>query len=374
MSGRRAVLAWALCAGLLLSGCSSMLNRDYTSVTVHSAAPAVEGDQLAIRVESYQDLVNALLYFVTQRETQGVVRLYNYPYDVEKDLDAACREVTREDPLGAYAVRDIGFDVAPIVSCYEADFRLSYRRTKAEIDAVATATGASAIRTVLRDFLSRFQEESAIRLSYFDGDEEEIRTLLRQAYYGAPEAALDMPAPQISFYPESGRQRIVELRLRYSLSQEELERRRRELERLSGNLAAELWGAEEDEGLEQIARAVLKGTRYDPKGGETAWHALAEGRADSLGLALCMSLLCKQLDYSCQIVQGTLDGEARFWNIVSSQSGYRHVDLTARAEGEEEPFFRSDRYMAEHGYQWDNSAVPLCGEQPGAAPAEQEAQ
>lgn len=42
-------MKWRLCAAvaalsLLLSGCSSLLARSYTSVTPHSATPPAEGD------------------------------------------------------------------------------------------------------------------------------------------------------------------------------------------------------------------------------------------------------------------------------------------------------------------------------------------
>ena len=39
---------------LLSTGCSSMLNRDYSSVTVHSATPTAEGDANTMRVQNYQ--------------------------------------------------------------------------------------------------------------------------------------------------------------------------------------------------------------------------------------------------------------------------------------------------------------------------------
>ena len=52
-------MKWRLCAAvaalsLLLSGCSSLLARSYTSVTPHSATPPAEGDSSILRVENYQ--------------------------------------------------------------------------------------------------------------------------------------------------------------------------------------------------------------------------------------------------------------------------------------------------------------------------------
>ena len=116
-------MKWRLCAAvaalsLLLSGCSSLLARSYTSLTPHSATPPAEGDSSILRVENYQELVNALIYLISLGEEEGTVRMYNYDQDVEQSLSNACLEVVQEDPLGAYSVDFIRYDVTPIVSYY----------------------------------------------------------------------------------------------------------------------------------------------------------------------------------------------------------------------------------------------------------------
>ena len=51
-------------AVLVVSGCSAMLERNYTSITPHNSAPTAEGDPSVLRADSYQELVNALIYLV----------------------------------------------------------------------------------------------------------------------------------------------------------------------------------------------------------------------------------------------------------------------------------------------------------------------
>ena len=58
------ILALTLAVLLLLPGCSAMLNRDYQVVYPHPELPSTEEDSSVIRVETYQQLVNAVLYFV----------------------------------------------------------------------------------------------------------------------------------------------------------------------------------------------------------------------------------------------------------------------------------------------------------------------
>ena len=119
------ILALTLAVLLLLPGCSAMLNRDYQVVYPHPELPSTEEDSSVIRVETYQQLVNAVLYFVEQSVEHGVVRLVNYAQDVEADLNRACLEVAKDDPLGAYAVDFIKHDYTRVVATYEANIYIT---------------------------------------------------------------------------------------------------------------------------------------------------------------------------------------------------------------------------------------------------------
>jgi len=360
---KRRLPAAALALALLLSGCSSLLEREYLNVTPHNAAPTAEGDPSTLRAESYQELVNALLYFVTIGAESGSVRLYLDSESVEHDLEAACLEVVQEDPLGAYCVEFITYSVDPVVTYFDARVQITYRRTRDQVASIVSATGVSAIRSELRSALTSFAPERVLRISYFNGGAAFIRDLAREAYYLSPSAALDMPEITVNIYPNSGRQRIVEIALRYHLEVSELERRKETLEQDLQALSRSLPAAAGDALLLSAAQAVLDAGGYDPEGGSTAYHALAEGGADSEGLSLAFSALCELRDIPCQIVDGSLNGSPHFWNVVSTQDGWRHLDLSA-FDGEAP--FGLDVELKEAGYSWDAASVPQCG--PSAAP------
>ena len=90
--------------------------------------------------------------------------------------------------------------------------------------------------------------------------------------------------------------------------------------------------------------------------------ALVAGAADSEGLSLAALLLAQRLELTGMVVPGTLDGSPHFWNVVRTESGYRHLDLTRGADSRGQYPLLSDREMAALGYQWDTQAVPPCGE------------
>lgn len=356
---KRQLLAGMTALTLLLTpGCSLMLSRDYVDVSAHNTtAPTAEGDPSILRAESYQELVNALIYLISQGVETGAIRLYMDTESMEKELEEACLEV-QEDPLGAYAVEYIKYSVSPVVTYHQADVQITYRRSKEQIASIASVTGITAIRSELKSALTEFAPEQVLRISYFDGDEDYIQELVREAYYDALTAALGMPQAEVHIYPDSGRQRIVEILLTYPMETSELEKRQDLLEQEAARLSQPLSSLQGDAAFLAAGKAVLNAGGYRASGGSTAYDALLEGGADSEGLALAMTLLCEDLGLSCQVISGTLNGHSHFWNVVESSSGRRHVDLTTFATAGQSLW--TDEEFSSLGYSWD-STFPAGG-------------
>lgn len=353
---RKMICAVMAALMLLSTGCSSMLNRDYSSVTVHSATPTAEGDANTMRVQNYQELVNALIYLINQGEESGSIRYSGEEADFKKLMDEACLEVKQEDPLGAYAVDYIKYSVISIVGSYEADVQITYRRTREQVASIVDATGAAAIRSELSRALSSFDTEVVLRISYFEEDEAYIQQLVRQAYLSNPATALDFPDAQVAMYPESGQQRIVEVTLTYHQSLQTLESRRNSLSREAERICQPLTELTIKEKLDGITGTLQSLGAYSAQGGSTAYDALLGGVGDSQGVALAFSLLCRQVGITCSVVDGRKNGQSHFWNVVQTSSGYRHVDLSRT----ENVAYNVDQTMTQQGYVWDTQQVPAC--------------
>jgi hypothetical protein len=374
---KKTLSAFLLLGLLALSGCASMTNRDYLSIQPHRDNLSAANDPSAYRAENYTTLGEVIHSMVEAGLEHGVVHLSNYTprwnSNVETDLADACAEVAQRDPLGAYAVDFIKHDKSYIVSYYEANLYITYRRTQAQVAGIVAVTGSSAVRTEIQEALSAFSAEKVLRISYFTEDAAAIRDLVYQAYYASPQVALGMPEIEVALYPSdegyTGSLRIVEIRLTYPEDQDTLRIQALALAKRAEVLSQQTLGL----GKEAPARAINKllkeqvtvfpiGNGDGPKRRGTAYAALVENTADSEGMALAFQLLAQNAGLECYVVTGAVEDTPHFWNIVALSDGeYRHVDVTAA-----ERFALSDADLTALGYRWDRNGYRSCGAQPPA--------
>jgi len=356
---KKRILAGLISGCVALSGCASMLERDYYSVTPHSSTTTDIGTSSVLRVENYQELLNSLIFFLSSATETGIIRLYMDSAAAEEMLANARLELLEEYPPAVYAVEDIQFESDPLVTYTESRVTFSYRRTQQQAASIISVNGISAVRGALASAMKEFSTECVLNINYFDQDEDFIRSLIRQAYYSAPATALEYPELEIFFYPDSGRQRIVEVLFHYQTDLAQLSHQAVQLEQACEHIVQSLPhppGTGSDPMY--AAQAILDEGGYLPEGGSTAYHALLSGGANDEGLALAMSAVCAELSIPCKIAEGFLDDAPHFWNVVHTDSGWRHLDLSQFALLSD--FHTDDQWQA-NGYRWEKTSLPACG-------------
>lgn len=203
---------------LALTGCTPLLERSYSSVIPHRPFSDEEENPSILRAETYQGLVSALLYLVGQGKEEGVIRLYQYTSltgSAVSDVDAACLEVTQEDPLGAYAADYIRYDVEQSAAYYEVRVSLAYTKSAEEIRSVISVTGSSAIAQELVTLLPERPEKVAFRVSYFTASDS-AESIRQSVELVCQEQQAPLAGVEVRLYPETGQQRLVELLLTWS--------------------------------------------------------------------------------------------------------------------------------------------------------------
>lgn len=164
-----AALVLALC---LLTGCSALLERTYSTAEPHSSKFWESEAAGTLRAENHQDVVNDLLLLVGQHRETATLRLYEFESDLEvaDTLEEATMEVQQETPMGAYAVEYITASSHVQRGYYEVAVRIGYRRTLEQLQAVVNATSPGALYSLLAAALDEGKTELAVRMGYWGED------------------------------------------------------------------------------------------------------------------------------------------------------------------------------------------------------------
>lgn len=81
MKQKTAVVMAVLCA-LLLTGCASLLERQYVTSDLHTSKFWESEAADTLRAENRQDIVNDVLLLISQHKESAAIRLYNFTDDV----------------------------------------------------------------------------------------------------------------------------------------------------------------------------------------------------------------------------------------------------------------------------------------------------
>ena len=208
---RLAAVLLCLC---LLTGCASLLEREYSTAEPHSSKFWESEAADTLRAENYQDIVNDLLILIGRHKESALLKIYGFEDEVAVTaaLEKAALEIQQETPLGAYAVEYVTSYGQPQRGYYEATVQIGYRRTAEQIEAVVTATSPEAVYSLLASALDNGRSELAVRMSYWgaDGGEkvEAAMSQLRQ------ERGLEeTPTWQVRYYPAGSSVGLVEFLL-----------------------------------------------------------------------------------------------------------------------------------------------------------------
>jgi len=361
---RLRIVALSLLLSLSLSGCAGLLDRSYSAETPHSQFSDEDKNANTLRADTYQGLVGALLFLISNGEENGVVRLYDYSGPAEQDVDTACLEVTLQDPLGAYAVDYMKYDMARVTDYYEIHLKLVYKRSWQQISSVSSVTGSSAVLGELRAALLDFQKEKVLRVSYFDPamTAESVVAMVQEAYYDVPESSFGRPVVTVRLYPEQAvsEQRLVEILLDYPEKRETLQKKQKALLKRSEELTRPFSSASVSvtDKLDGVIAIFKDGLPLRTEGEASAYAALLGGGANEEGMTLAAEVLLQKCGLQCRIVRGTKNGTLQIWTLVQQDDIWQHLDITAQ-----NPRPLGDRAMQAAGYRWSGD-FPSCQDAP----------
>jgi hypothetical protein len=342
----------------LLCGCGVFGEKTYVVVEPHDNEYQTEVDSDAQTVSSYLSLKNAMISFVMDGVEEGVLRAESYSGDLSKDLSDAVYEVSRGNPIGAFAVDYMTYDYSKIVSYYEINIHCTYRRTVEEINSIVYVTDTDEIETQLQEAMTDYA--TVLRLHVGDYREADLSDLVQEIYRAHPEFALEQPDINVASYPDSGTQRVLEIEFLYKTDQETLKMDQEQLQNVVSNIVS-LYGSDLDQrtGARRCYYRLGRDGSLTQSGdrvfADSAYGALVEMSATSLGYAQAYTLLMEAQDIPCELVQGTWEGQSRDWCRITLDGTKYYVDPSAAVlDPDTEQFLMTAAELETLGYELNN--------------------
>ena len=356
------------CALLLLTlcGCGFLRENTYVAVTPHDEDYGITVDSNVLTVNSYLSLKNALINMVEDGVKEGVIRAEAYGGNLPEDLSQAVEEVSRQTPLGAYAVSSMTYDYSKIVSYYEIHVNTTFRRSLDEIQSVVYVTDLDALELQLRETMKNYETKLVVRVG--DYESFDLENMITGIYEDEPAEILEKPSCSMEQYPDSGTQRILEIDLSYEHSTQELLDCRDTLQPQIEQLAR-IYGSS-DQPLTNVRRFYQRLGRdavLEPQDEGThaltnsVYGVLVEGHATSYGFAQAFRVMMDACEIPCQLITGQRDGMLHYWCLVQISGSYYYIDpSTAAGDQGEEYYLMGNIQLEERNYyRWNAVAYPV---------------
>lgn len=348
------ILALGLCVCLLLSGCT-WLEGSYLSVRPHQAH-GVQIQSETLSASNYQQLRQSLENLVSAGMESAVITVAEYPTEkLEKGITTAVHYVRDLLPLGAYAVHDIGYELGTVGGLPAVSVSISYIHGRSEIQKIQRVSSMDEARATISGVLDQCSESVVLYIERYK--ETDLVQFVQDYALENPNLVMEVPQVAVGTYPNTGGRRVVELKFTYQTSRDVLRHMQTQVQRVF--VSASLYVSSDSQPSQKYSQLYTFLSERFPYQYETsitpAYSLLSHGVGDSKAFASVYAAMCRMAGLECQIISGTRDGEARFWNLIRDGDLYYHVDLIhCRDNGG----FQKLTPEQMQGYVWDYSAYP----------------
>ena len=366
------VLLTVILVFIALTGCANLLEGFWESVTEHQTAPPVRPATDQISVSSFEELKATILDVIMEYES-SIQLLYNHhdEDDIHAEIERASFEILNEHPVGVFAVNDITGEATRIITHFEVDITIEYKRTKEQLDSIINVTSIQSMMRQLLQIMSQYNEEMVIRTG-LQFSKDDIAEFIRETYYRNPRNIIILPFETVEIFPETGSDRIFELKFSYMESPGMLRRFSEDLTTYVRRGAEMATGETEAEEILSLVSNLVESTTFEEidarsihvHGAQefvaTAFGALVHRSAVGEGFAMALKALMDELGLDCKVVLGYYDGMIHAWNIVYLYGDYYHIDVAmCVVNGIETAFLKTDKDFEEM-YEWDRRNTVRC--------------
>lgn len=342
-----------LSVSLLLGGCSWM-DGSYVHITRHQdQGPALQSETLT--VSNYTELQQVIMQMVESGTTKGVIFLSEYAQTMAEDGMALIQDrLATSDPLGAYAVEHMEYEIGTNNGKPAIAVEISYRRTPMEIQQIQRVTNMEQATRAIAEAMSRVDTRVVLLIARYE--DVDFAQLVNDYAQKHPDIVMEIPQVTTAVYG-TDRSRVVDLQFTYQTSRDILRQMRRQVEPVFE--AAQLYVSEDATDYQKYAQLyafLMERFDYRIQSSITPTYSLLHhGVGDSRAFAVTYAAMCRSVGLDCLVMTGTRNGEPRTWNLISLDGNFVHVDLLqCTAQGS----FQTHANEEMLGYVWDYSAIP----------------
>lgn len=336
----------------LFSGCNHWMNGFYSNITPNHSSQGSQTEDV-VYVSSYETIRTALVSLVETGEQKALLYASGLS-DVmmEYHMDNAITYIKTRNAIGAYAVKEISYEIGSHLGSAAIAVDLSYEHSRSEILRIKKASNMDEMLQLVRVALEDFQTDLVVKVERYNN--RDLVQYARDYMDRNPQKCMEMPQMTVSTYPDSGSQRVIEIRFSYQTSRDTL----RDMQQSVSDIftSAQYYidaNATTSEKFAQLYAFLMPRYAYKLDTSITpSYSLLRHGVGDSKAFATVFSAMCRQVGLDCEVISGTKQGEAWHWNIVRVDDIYYYVDLLANPEVHT-IVFKTEEEMA--GYVWDFS-------------------
>lgn len=359
------LIPWILMFSLMLSGCAGILDGSFHSVTPHQENNSQKEEQV-VSVSNYSGLYKTLCSMVENGTQSGIISVAKYNQEkVEADMTRAIRQAMSQDPVTAYAVTEITFELGTNAGQSAVAVNITYLHDRAEILKILHQNDMAQAQDAIAGALNSC--ESGLVLYIENYKSMDFAQWVANYAAANPDKVMEVPEVTANVYPESGTDRVVELKLNYQNSRDDLRSMQSKVQPLfnAAVIYAGSDGNEEDRFFKLYSFLMGLSPEFRLETSITpAYSLLQYGVGDSRAIATVYAAMCEQAGLECMIVIGTRAGEPWYWNIICSEGVYYHVDLLECHRSDEFSGKTDEEMTIEemNGYVWDPEKYPACVE------------
>lgn len=353
---KKGVVAIILAVCIMLSGCDAFVNGEYIYTQPHETDAAQ--DDAAISAINYRQLYALLDEMIQEGTTSAVIMVPDYDQSkIAEDAEAVSDDLLKNNPVAAYAVSDISAVLGTAGGEPALSVTVSYTHGRAEIRQIKEVSDVVEATNLIRSALNACNVGVVLKINQYQA--VDFTQIVEDYATAFPEYVIEQPRVTVNVYPDHGEVRVVELNFAYRTNRESL----KEMQNRVRNMftSARLYVSVDTTALDKFSHLytfIMERFEFDIATSITpAYSLLLHGVGDQKAFAIVYAAMCAREGLECYTVSGTRNGAAHYWNIVSVDGKYYHVDLLRSSDGKT---FRMYTHDQMGGYVWDYDAYPAC--------------